>query len=509
MSAVWPTIRGAARYEDINWTTIGLTGPPGSDEARKLLAAHWEALQSAAQFTDIDWYATAAYGAPPESRVTQGSADTPAPDSGRRAARNSATPGPAPDNIAGLWIGAFQSYPSFVQMTLEIKKPATPGGTAEGTLRLEPFVGGGGVTGFTTVTVHYDSGSRTAVFALGPEANRIGLRAREFQGFLHVDADKIAGFMANAPRDASPFFVLSRPRAAEDDILDPIRDATARSGRANALNALNPLSRLGLPSRGYARDKLERWAQKFVDEYPDVDAYRTESGQAFLLARNLFSDEHFSAHFGDTFDAMSTRERNRVMTGIRNVPAPRANFPEERTAGVLRLVERGFMRMTGTYTASDVTLSIIAIRHLTGWRLESLAQLNTLAENAQSFRVAAAIDAAGERLASFWWPSDRAGFDATVRDNQERLARVPLRQAVDQLLANASGMGGALAISQAFSATNGASGELGVLAQWAPETWQSLQARMNATLDGLLIDELSTARSNLGLVAGQTAAAYR
>ena len=30
MIAVWPTVRGAARYEDINWAALSLAGAPGT-----------------------------------------------------------------------------------------------------------------------------------------------------------------------------------------------------------------------------------------------------------------------------------------------------------------------------------------------------------------------------------------------------------------------------------------------------------------------------------------------
>jgi hypothetical protein len=61
LSRVWATIRGARRYEDINWAALGLQGPPGSLEAQALTSRHWGTLRGAERFTDINWQSTAGY----------------------------------------------------------------------------------------------------------------------------------------------------------------------------------------------------------------------------------------------------------------------------------------------------------------------------------------------------------------------------------------------------------------------------------------------------------------
>lgn len=62
MSAVWPKIRDAAAFEDIEWQAVGLTRAPGSSEARRFMATHWDVLRSANEFRDIDWQGTPGYG---------------------------------------------------------------------------------------------------------------------------------------------------------------------------------------------------------------------------------------------------------------------------------------------------------------------------------------------------------------------------------------------------------------------------------------------------------------
>ena len=61
MSAVWPKIREAARFEDIDWRSVGLARAPGDRVAHSVLAEHWGALRKAAEFEDIDWSGITGY----------------------------------------------------------------------------------------------------------------------------------------------------------------------------------------------------------------------------------------------------------------------------------------------------------------------------------------------------------------------------------------------------------------------------------------------------------------
>lgn len=55
LSAVWPEIREAEDYEDINWSAHGLSRAPGSSEVRRAMAANWDELRQARRFEQIDW----------------------------------------------------------------------------------------------------------------------------------------------------------------------------------------------------------------------------------------------------------------------------------------------------------------------------------------------------------------------------------------------------------------------------------------------------------------------
>ena len=59
MSRVWPRIREAARYDDIDWRALGIR-EPGDRDAHRIMAGHWGQLREAARFEDIDWNATVA-----------------------------------------------------------------------------------------------------------------------------------------------------------------------------------------------------------------------------------------------------------------------------------------------------------------------------------------------------------------------------------------------------------------------------------------------------------------
>ena len=55
LSEVWPEIRQADRFEDINWRAHGLNRAPASAEAQRFLAANWSELRREERFSNIDW----------------------------------------------------------------------------------------------------------------------------------------------------------------------------------------------------------------------------------------------------------------------------------------------------------------------------------------------------------------------------------------------------------------------------------------------------------------------
>ena len=55
LSEVWPEIRQAARFEDVNWRAHGLDRAPGTAEARRFLAENWDQVRQEQRFANIDW----------------------------------------------------------------------------------------------------------------------------------------------------------------------------------------------------------------------------------------------------------------------------------------------------------------------------------------------------------------------------------------------------------------------------------------------------------------------
>jgi hypothetical protein len=55
LSSVWPTIREARDFDDIDWRSVGLARPPGNSSAQRLMADNWSRLRTAPRFADIDW----------------------------------------------------------------------------------------------------------------------------------------------------------------------------------------------------------------------------------------------------------------------------------------------------------------------------------------------------------------------------------------------------------------------------------------------------------------------
>ena len=52
---MWPKIREARDYDDIDWKAVGLARAPGNSSAQRLMADNWSRLRTAPRFDDIDW----------------------------------------------------------------------------------------------------------------------------------------------------------------------------------------------------------------------------------------------------------------------------------------------------------------------------------------------------------------------------------------------------------------------------------------------------------------------
>jgi len=264
---------------------------------------------------------------------------------------------------------------------------------------------------------------------------------------VDVSRRAIAGVVLGGANGGSPYFVLARPENANDLFLKKLAQAAkATTSRGGGIG-----NRIGIRSpfrHRPGRQELVGWAQRFVDEYPEVDAYQTVQGTLFGMARNLFRDEHFKEYFGKTYEEMGRGERDDLASAIRKIKPPRANFPEERPAGVLRAVEGGF----GKAAAPDITLSILAFRIMRGWRDASIHRLHELEPVSGTLGVVAAIETAEDATLAQSWPSERAAFANEIANARTKLAAPILVAQVEELIASAEGLSGAKRLAASLQA---------------------------------------------------------
>jgi hypothetical protein len=55
LADVWPEIRQAEDFGEINWVAHGLNRAPGSPEAQRFLTANWDELRREERFANIEW----------------------------------------------------------------------------------------------------------------------------------------------------------------------------------------------------------------------------------------------------------------------------------------------------------------------------------------------------------------------------------------------------------------------------------------------------------------------
>jgi hypothetical protein len=291
--------------------------------------------------------------------------------------------------------------------------------------------------GVVRTTAEDDATTRALVITPSADAQRVlGTRLASFSGVLDAERQIVAGVLVGGAGSGSPYFVMSRSSNAEAAFLKTVRNAaTARPSASRASPVRAPR---GIPiripggGRSPGQDEIRRWAARLLDEYPDIVANRTEQGRLFAMARNLFRDEYFQPHFGRTFDALGPNDLQRIRQEITGIPAPRANFPEERANGAARAVERGFATMTGTYTAPDITLSVIAMRSIQAWRTQTLAWLQKASGDVLG-RIAT-IERAESQVLAMFWPSERTAFAGVLASSRSRVAGPVLRARLDELL---------------------------------------------------------------------------
>jgi S1-C subfamily serine protease len=331
--------------------------------------------------------------------------------------------------LAGGWIGIYQVYPAYVQMTLTISGEPGESGEAPASIRVEGIDGRTAPhMGVTPAVVRFQPDSLSLDIRAVPDGDRrSNLTGLAFHGVYDAERRVFAGVQGLVRGDASPYFVMVR-QGREKEFFNRIADMPdggARPGQrprvsAGTLGTLGALSGVGGSSP--SEDRLREWASQIYREYPDINPYHTESGGLYAVARNLFRDEYFTSYFGKPFDELGEGDMAKINRRLEDLPPPRANFPEERGNNAARTMARGFWVNIGTYAAPDIMLSVVALRSISGWMKQTQRRLASIAPAPGLFETLAKIEAEEQASLSTLWPSEREGFLATIDAQRARLA---------------------------------------------------------------------------------------
>jgi hypothetical protein len=393
---------------------------------------------------------------------------------------NSAPPG-------GAWTGVYQPQ-GFTRMTFLLPNGWATAGATEIQLRLETLVptnqiGMTGPMGVVPATVTFDAVS--GAFSLIPGAKAratLGTEVPTLTG-VYDGARGIIGGRASGRLD-NPWFVLAPDAVAQRAFLKRLEALAQGRGGSSVLGVMGGKFGMG----GKNTDKLRAWAQQFVTEYPDVDVLHVPLSQLQLKTRNLFQDASFKPYFGKSFDELSASDLSGYAQTIQSIPMPRGNFPEERANGVMKGVENSFRAfpVPNPVMASGVTLSVLSMRAMDGWRTTTLRQMAAAEPVAASWQLYQAVENTSKELLANDWPSRQADFAASIAAARTRTASPLFESAVGEFLASSDALDPTKILDalETFNRTTSSTElSLAVLASHANAEVRAAQiARMNSTL---------------------------
>lgn len=334
-------------------------------------------------------------------------------------------------DLAGTWIGIYQVYPEYIQMTLTIASYSADGSESAAELRLDGLKGkNASHMGVSPAVIKFNSGTRTLDIRSAPSAvARRYVPILTFHAVYDAERGVFAGSLSNHSDDVSPYFVLVR-QGQNNGILKRLQD----------LPSENPAIRspISLGGSSPSKERLGAWASQIYSEHPTIDPSKTSFGKLYAVGRNLFRDEYFTAFFGKPYDQLSRSDLDKIHSRLESLPLPRANFPEDRPNNAARAFARGFLPGTATYASSDVTLSVLALRSISNWRRETIRRLPTIAPEDGAFQLLNLIEAETQGTLSNFFPSELESFGQAVDDCRARLAGPLLTSRVEKQISTAS-----------------------------------------------------------------------
>ncbi|HEX4961610.1 MAG TPA: caspase family protein [Thermoanaerobaculia bacterium] len=305
-------------------------------------------------------------------------------------------------DLTGEWKGIYHLYPYASGMTLTIQRSYENNNRRlDGRLQLYPLEipkrGASQITGSYEVTVEYVPSNQSLVVQFGhwlgpsPQATR----APNMVAVYSRSDDTIAGIWEKWRTDSCPFFALKRPEKAAA-LVQP---------------ALEGMHTSHTWYTGWAREvpskqRVDEWADRFVEEYPGRIPNQVEIGSLYTDARKLFKDSQFSRYFGKPFDQLGRAERAAIWKKLRE--------PSSQNGGGLgrnHFAGQGFWS-TGTFGLVDITISVLAMRSIESWYAEMRYRLENLEPNPSALRIIDAIESQVKRLPQAFWPSEIAAIES-------------------------------------------------------------------------------------------------
>lgn len=387
--------------------------------------------------------------APAPTRTTRSAPSRPQPAapvrqtlSSNRSARPNLT-------LAGEWIGIYQAYPAFIQLSLTVSQEPDASGVAPANIRVEGLDGARAPhMGVTPGAIRFNRDALSLEISATNGRTRVPQLARlRFHGVYDTRGRAFAGTLIGTRNNASPYFILVR-KGEERRLLDRFKKLPSANQRAR----VTPLGQMRMGGSAPSEDRLRAWASQIYKEYPDADPYNTVVATVYTVGRNLFRDKYFTPYFGKPFDELSGGDMGKIHRRLSSMPAPRSNFPEERGNAAARTMAGGFWTSTAVLSASDMMLSVTALRSISAWRQQTMGRLSSLSPQAGAFQTLSAIEAEDQLVLGMYWPSEREAFRTSIDQARARLANPVLTDNVHQLVASSSAFSSISALQVALDA---------------------------------------------------------
>jgi len=389
-----------------------------------------------------------------------------------------------PVSIDGKWEGYFFRYPYPIKLSLDLSAGGAPvapkarPGYPRLSTKKEPLTGVGLSGNLTQTAISTDrklrldriipgenevAGSFDAnagTFALHPDV--AGTRARfrhtplTFSGVvIPASGDHgetlVATFGQN--RYGVDFIVLTRTTHSQKQLIEPVvaaaRFLSSGSNFPRTDEGIAVVAKTG-PFRPITElhrfdNSIVKWGSRLLDEYPDMEIARSDSGVLGARALNLFEDEYFKQHFGVSY--FDIPEQDSVWLNVGMVTGwPRSVAEREKMRGYSYL-GRAF-RTTGNFGRLENITRLIALQELRRYRRDLLNDFKSMKPSPTALDEIELRSTAAATAFKPLWPSEQQKFAQEKEAAQRRIGSESLELAAAQSIQHAEGLDGANALAR-------------------------------------------------------------